>query len=721
MTPFRITLHVPAVVAMLLVAGLFVGLASGSQRVDIVADERPLTPRAVIFGNADRTGVRIAPDGRRIGWLAPRNGVMNVWVQELAPIDDPRGAPEGATRSTDGVARTGDPRIGLPWPVTHATRRPIRQWEFLPGEGGVTREIVYLQDEGGDEDFRLYAVEIGVPPYPGGEPATTERCLTPWEGTRTKLLAVDQRHPEQILVANNRRDRTKFDVLRLNARTGTSELVFRNDFAWFDMLHDGDWRIRVVRRFLSDGSAEARCTETPDGPLVPFRMWSPDDAGPSKPLAVSADGKSVFLIDSSREISPDTGALFEVSIAPPERQRWRAIAHHARSEPRTLLTDPATGKPMAISFETARVEWTPIDASFASDLAVLRSIGDGNIEIPSRSADNARWIVTHIHAEESVTHWLYDRPSGRITKLFNASDALEAIDLLPMHAETVRARDGLELLCYLTLPRGFVRGSSRPVPMVLHVHGGPWTRDVWGVHPMHQWLGDRGYAVLSVNFRGSTGFGKAFVNAGNRQWSKAMHTDLLDAVEWAVGEGIADRSRVAIMGQSYGGYATLVGLTFTPEVFACGVDIVGPANLQTLLRTIPEYWEAERGNIDRRVGRVDEDEWLASISPINRVDRIVRPLLIGQGANDPRVPRDESDQIVRAARSRGIPVTYVVFPDEGHGFARPENRMAFMAITEAFLARHLGGRCEPIGEVLGRSSAQIEAGADAIESLRAPR
>jgi dipeptidyl aminopeptidase/acylaminoacyl peptidase len=224
-----------------------------------------------------------------------------------------------------------------------------------------------------------------------------------------------------------------------------------------------------------------------------------------------------------------------------------------------------------------------------------------------------------------------------------------------------------------------------------------------------------------VNFRGSTGFGKAFVNAGNRQWSKSMHTDLLDAVEWAVGDGIADRSRVAIMGQSYGGYATLVGLTFTPEVFACGVDIVGPANLQTLLRTIPEYWEAERGNIDRRVGRVDEDDWLASISPINRVDRIVRPLLIGQGANDPRVPRDESDQIVRAARSRGIPVTYVVFPDEGHGFARPENRMAFMAITEAFLARHLGGRCEPIGEVLGRSSAQIEAGADAIESLRAPR
>jgi dipeptidyl aminopeptidase/acylaminoacyl peptidase len=282
----------------------------------------------------------------------------------------------------------------------------------------------------------------------------------------------------------------------------------------------------------------------------------------------------------------------------------------------------------------------------------------------------------------------------------------------------------LELVSYLTLPvESDPDEDGRPreaLPMVLFVHGGPWGRDYWGFQEFPQWLANRGYAVLSVNFRGSTGMGKAFVNAGDLQWGAKMHDDLIDAVEWAVAEGIADRSRVAIMGGSYGGYATLVGLTFTPETFACGVDIVGPSNLFTLIESLPPYWQPEIELFAMRVGDTRTEsgrKLLIERSPLTHVDRIQKPLLIGQGANDPRVKQQESDQIVAAMQSKGIPVTYALFPDEGHGFARPENNLAFNALTEAFLGECLGGRVEPIGEDLAGSSLVVPNGADQIEGL----
>ena len=284
-----------------------------------------------------------------------------------------------------------------------------------------------------------------------------------------------------------------------------------------------------------------------------------------------------------------------------------------------------------------------------------------------------------------------------------------------MHAAVIEARDGLDLIVYYTLPVGSANETpdrpAEPLPAVLLVHGGPWGRDGWGYSSIHQLLANRGYAVVSVNFRGSTGLGKRFVNAGDREWAGAMHDDLIDAVEWAVDEGIADRDRVAIMGGSYGGYATLVGLTFTPEVFACGVDIVGPSNLNTLLDTVPPYWTPMLNMFRTRVGDNSTEEgerFLWERSPLSRVDHIVRPLLIAQGANDPRVKQSESDQIVDAMRERGIPVTYLLYPDEGHGFARPENNLSFMAVAEAFLARCLGGRYEPIGDDFEGSSVQVD-------------
>jgi dipeptidyl aminopeptidase/acylaminoacyl peptidase len=295
-----------------------------------------------------------------------------------------------------------------------------------------------------------------------------------------------------------------------------------------------------------------------------------------------------------------------------------------------------------------------------------------------------------------------------------------------MHTLELTSRDGLTLPSYLTLPPGSDSDADgvpdSPVPMVLLVHGGPWARDGYGYNATHQWLANRGYAVMSVNFRGSTGFGKNFINASNLEWSKKMHDDLIDAVEWAVNEGIAPRDQVAIMGGSYGGYATLVGLTFTPETFACGVDIVGPSNLETLLSTIPPYWAPLISQFHDRMGNPNTEEGLALIkeaSPLYKADRITKPLLIGQGANDPRVNQAESDQIVAAMEERGIPVTYVVYPDEGHGFAKPTNNIAFNAVTENFLAACLGGRAEAIGDTLGASTAEIVTGAEFVEGLEA--
>ena len=287
---------------------------------------------------------------------------------------------------------------------------------------------------------------------------------------------------------------------------------------------------------------------------------------------------------------------------------------------------------------------------------------------------------------------------------------------MAMQPVTIRSRDGLDLVCYLSRPSD----AQEAVPMILLVHGGPWSRDDWGLHPNHQWLANRGYAVLSVNYRGSTGFGKAFVNAANMEWAGKMHDDLIDAVDWAVAEGIADPARVAIMGGSYGGYAALVGVTFTPEKFACAVDLVGISNLVTFLNTIPAYWAPWKSQWKVRMGDYTTDEgqrFLEERSPLNRADRIVRPLLIGQGANDVRVKASESEQIVAAMQQRGIPVTYVCYPDEGHGFVRPENRRSFMAVVEAFLATHLGGRCEPVGDDLKDSTIEFRAGRELIPGL----
>jgi dipeptidyl aminopeptidase/acylaminoacyl peptidase len=389
-----------------------------------------------------------------------------------------------------------------------------------------------------------------------------------------------------------------------------------------------------------------------------------------------------------------------------------------------MLAHPVTGKAQAYQSKYLRSEWIALDPAIRDDLELVKTKLRGEVAITSRSNADDRWIVEVDPVTSSPRTYLFERESDRLTELFVSRPEIEPLRLAAMHPLELRARDGLTLPSYLTLPVGSdPDGDGRPedpLPLVLLVHGGPWLRDSFGYDPYHQWLANRGYAVLSVNFRGSAGFGKSFISAGDREWGGKMHQDLLDAVGWATSSGVALPERVAIMGASYGGYATLAGLAFTPEVFACGVDVVGPSNLLSLLAATPPYWESLKRQLYKRVGdpRTPEGEaFLRERSPLFSVEAIRKPLLIAQGANDPRVPRAESDQIVDAMGERGIPVTYLLFPDEGHGLARPENVIGFTAVAENFLQPCLGGRAEPIASAAGRSSMEVLRGPEHVEGL----
>ncbi len=641
----------------------------------INAGEQPLIPREVFFGNPDRAMVTVSPDGTRLAYLAPLNGVLNVWVQKIG----------------DDEAKA----------VTKSTERPIRRYFWAEN----SEQILYAQDAGGNENFHVFAVDLD-----DGE----ERDLTPFESVQARLVAQDQSFPDEILVAINNRIPEMHDVWRVNTRTGDSELVYENTDGYVEFIADSKFVVRVAVRMTPDGGMNAYMRRDADSPWLELAQWGPMDAGASGPAGFTRDGSTLYVVDSR---NAETSRLYAYDTGDGTRKdNYRLIASNDNADlsPGSIVTHPETGKVQAVGFEYARLEWQVIDPLIEKDWKYLSELEDGEMSVVSRSNDDTRWVVAFIRDNGPLEYWLYNRSEQKARFLFTNRSQLEKLTLAKMEPVIIRSRDGLNLVSYLTRPLG---KEATNLPMVLLVHGGPWSRDTWGYNSLHQWLANRGYAVLSVNFRGSTGFGKSFMNAGNREWSGRMHDDLIDAVNWAVEQKIADPNRVAIMGGSYGGYATLVGLTFTPEFFAAGVDIVGPSHVRTLLESIPPYWAPLKSMFESRVGALDEPEYLDSISPLTRVDKISRPLLIGQGANDPRVKEAESRQIVDAMEAKGLPVTYVLFPDEGHGFAKPQNNKAFFAITEAFLAQHLGGRYEPIDDEVAKSSAVIEAGASLIPGL----
>jgi len=624
-----------------------------------------LIDRAVLFGNPERFQARISPDGRWLSWLAPVDGLANVFV---APVDDLASARQ----------------------ITADAERDIRMHSWSRS----STRVLYLQDAGGDENWHLFSVD----------PSTGEATdLTPGEAVQAQLLGDSARCPHQVLVGVNDRNPQLHDWYRVHVETGERELVLENP-GFLAGVFDHDLTPRLGLAMQPDGGLVAMSLDG-DAP-EPFLEIGPEDSATTSPLGMTADGEVLYLLDSRGR---DTGALVSMELA-------TGVQQTLYSDERADLTDawvhPTDGTIQAVVTDYLGPELTVLDDGIRGDVERLRAWCDGELQLVSRTADDTVWVCAWSPDAGPVRYGLYERATGTVQHLWDHRPALAEVPLTHRHPVVIEARDGLSLVSYLSLPRWADEGGrpSEPLPMVLLVHGGPWARDHAGFEPQHQLLANRGYAVLSVNFRGSTGFGKAFINAGNYEWAGKMHDDLLDAVEWAVAEGIAQRDRIAIMGGSYGGYATLVGLTFTPETFACGVDIVGPSNIITLLETIPPYWAPAIAQFTSRVGTHTTDEGRAALwakSPLSKVDAIQRPLLIAQGANDPRVKQAESDQIVAAMKQRDIPVTYVLFPDEGHGFARQPNRMAFMALTEAFLAEHLGGRVQPVGSSLSESTAVV--------------
>ncbi len=607
-----------------------------------------LIPRKILFGNPAKAQAKISPDGKKIAYLAPLDGVLNVWVRHLD---------EGRDRA-----------------VTHDKNRGVLNYFWAQD----SRHLMFLQDTGGDENTHLYSVELE---------SGKMRDLTPFPGVQTQILFTDKHFPDEFLIAMNRENPKVHDVYRLHWRTGRLEIAAKNPGNVSQWIPDAHLTVRGAVVSGNDGGYDLLVRDSTDTPWKKIVEWKFKDNMTSTAIAFSKDGKSILLIDS-RGFS--AGRLVSMDLATGQKI---ILAEDPHSDVAQVVLHPDTYAPQMISFVKEKTEWIVFDAALREDIARIRRIHAGDFGITSRDEADRNWILRFESDQAPVAYYRYDRQTGKNQFLFEHQPELKKYPLAAIEPVSFPARDGLLLHGYLTFPPG---KSRKKIPLVLKVHGGPWSRDTWGYDPRIQWLANRGYACLQVNYRGSTTYGKDFLNAGNKEWGGKMQEDLVDAVEWAVRMGIADPGRMAIFGGSYGGYAALTAAAFTPDLFRATIALFGPSNLVSFLKSTPPYWSTELANIQHRVGNPETEEmFLKSRSPLFKAGQIKTPLLIAQGANDPRVKKAESDQIVEAMRRRGVAVEYLLFADEGHGFAKPENLLKFYQAAERFLATHLGGRFEP--------------------------
>ena len=654
-------------------AALLVGFAGSTLGTGSAVRSRelpPLIPREVLFGNPQITSVNLSPDGRWISYLAPHQGVLNLWVRDL-----------------DGQAPA---RV-----ITQQRDRP-QMPGYWTADG---RFLISFRDGDGDENTVLVRID----------PRTGEtQDLTPVQGVKAVWIGADRDAPNELLVALNDRDPRFHDTYVIDLDSGKRRLVYRStddgrevSILWLD----GAWNPVIRSQLLPDGGSAHELRLPGDSEWRSFLRFDFDDTMTgSGPAGFSRDGQWLYGFLSTGDDLPRLVRWSRDQLKTCGSDCTPEVVHRSSAGALGVaLSDLETGRPTVLQEVDLRSRQVVLDPAVEADMARLRQLaGENDFAVVARDLKGRRWLVALGSDRQGPQYWLWERKSDEIRKLFSVQPRLDNYELAPMESLDLRARDGRRLPAYLT--RTPLASGSEPQPLVLVVHGGPQARDFWGYNPTHQLLANRGYHVLSVNYRGSTGFGKEHLLAGEGEWYAAMQDDLVDAVRWAIAAGIADPDRVAIMGASYGGYAALAGLTRDPELFAAAIAEVGPSNLRTLIDAIPPYWQSVRIKFERMIGVGSVD--LDAISPIQYVDRIKRPLLLGHGANDPRVKLSESETIAAAMAKRKLPVDFVVFPDEGHALTNPRNALAMTALQEAFLSQHLGGRAEPFGTSLEQSSMQ---------------
>ncbi|MCX4083731.1 S9 family peptidase [Rickettsia hoogstraalii] len=625
-----------------------------------ITDNNQIIPRKVLFGNPDKARVSLTHDGKYILYIAPKDGVLNIW---LAPSDD----------------------ISKAEAITHDKGRGI--WSYAKAYNN--KNILYTQDFNGDENDRIYSYNIET---------KESKLLTPERGVKAGIAGVSYKKPNEILIYLNERNPEYFDIYKLNLNTLEKELIYKND-RFTDCVVDENLNLRFGSLLDKDGAVEYY--ELKDGEPKLYTKISMEDSFNTSILGFDASGEILYMLEGRNR---NTSALKAITLATGSEE---ILAEDSKADIGLFTVHPTKQTPQAVSIDYDRVSYKILDKDIEDDIKYLQALDRGDLIINSRTLDDKIWIVAYMADNAPVKYYKYDRANKKAEFLFTNRKELEQYNLAKMIPVIIKSRDGLDLVSYITFPNDVKLDENnipdKKVPLIINVHGGPWVRDSWGYNPEHQWLANRGYAVLSINYRGSKGFGKDFLNAGNLEYAGKMHTDLIDGVNWAIKNNIVDSDKVCIMGGSYGGYATLVGLTMTPDIFACGVDVVGMSNLLTHVQSKAPYMTPLLSIYKTRIGPWDteeEKEFLRQRSPINFVDNIKKPLFIAQGAHDVRVVQAESEQIVNSMKAKHIPVVYALYKDEGHGFAKPGNRISYYALAEQFLAKILKGRAEVIGDDL---------------------
>ena len=606
-----------------------------------------LIPKGILFGNPVKSKPEISPDGKQIAYLAPVDNVLNIWIKTIGLEDD---------------------RV-----ITKEKYRGIITYFWAYD----MKHMIYLQDTGGNENWNLYSVDLKT----GGI-----KNLTPFPEVQVRIIKHERHFPDEILIGMNKEDRKKHDIYRLHINSGELELVAENSGNAARWLSDADLNIRAAISRKPDGVSDLLIRKNKNSPWEFLCTWDLEDSMNCKPVCFSKDGQYIYLIDSR---DANAARLVKIEIATGTRE---IIAEDPRYDVIFTMIEPDSYEIQAVAFYKDRIEWLILDETIKDDFEAVGKLDRGDINIKRNNNDTA-WIVSFSGDTNPGRHYIYDRRTKKGEFIFSEHPELNNYTLADTEPVSFTSRDGLTIHGYLTFPPGKERKN---LPLVLRVHGGPWSRDIWVFTPEVQLFANRGYACLQINYRGSASYGKDFLNASNREWGGKMLDDLVDGVKWTVDRNIADPKKIAIFGRSYGGYAALTGATFAPDLFCCAVDVYGISNLITFMNTIPPYWITEnKALFVKRIGDPEtEEEFLKSRSPFFYVDRIKIPLLIIQGANDPRVKRSESEQIVEALKNKGIEHEYILFPDEGHSIVRPENRMKFYSAAEKFLAKHLGGRFE---------------------------